>query len=216
MIEIHYKPGIVFNFPSYYGSDAGWFTAAERTTKQFLCDYIKPNFTIIDAGANIGMYTVPFSKLATEGKVYAFEPTDTINMLKTNLSFNNCSDNVILCNQPLGQFDGKKQDKVFKVWSQNVIDEKEFDFITLDTFVAQNDLKVDLLKIDVDSYDYEVLLGGKNFLMAQNPLVVVELNHALGKRGHNVQEAVEYMTEIGYNLQQILDGENFIFIKDVK
>jgi FkbM family methyltransferase len=214
MIEIHYKPGFYFNFPKYYASDAGWFTSAERTTKQFLCDYIKPNFTIIDAGANIGMYTIPFSKLASEGKVFAFEPTDTISMLKENLAYNNCLSNVELIDKPLGQFDGKKQDRVFKVWSQNLVDEKEFDFITLDTFVAQNNLKVDLLKIDVDSYDYEVLLGGKTFLMSQNPLIVVELNHALGKRNHTVEEALEYMIGIGYNLQQILDGENYVFVKN--
>lgn len=213
MIEIHYKPGIVFHFPRYYGSDAGWFSSAERKTKQFICDYIKPNFTIIDAGANIGMYTVPFSKLVPQGKVYAFEPTDTMQMLKANLAYNHCDDNVVLIERPLGQFDGKKQDRVFKVWSQNIVDDKEFNFITLDTFVKEQNLKVDLLKIDVDSYDYEVLLGGRTFLTEQNPLIVVELNHALGKRNHNVQEALEYMTEIGYKLQHVLDGENYIFIK---
>jgi FkbM family methyltransferase len=212
MLKISYPIG-TFNFPAYYEQDAWWFDQAERTTKQFLCDYIKPSFTIIDAGANIGMYTVPFSKLATNGTVYAFEPTDTIEMLKANLQHNNCQDNVVFCSQPLGQFDGKKQDKVFKVWSQNIIDDKEFDFITLDTFVAQNNLKVDLLKIDVDSFDYEVLLGGNQFLKEQNPLVVVELNHALGKRGHNVQEALEYMVETGYDLKEVLDGENFVFTK---
>ena len=213
MLTIHYKHGMVFDFPRYYGSDAGWFSSAERNTKQFLCDYIKPNFTIIDAGANIGMYTVPFAKLATQGKVYAFEPTDTIEMLKANLQYNSCTDNVVLCNQPLGQFDGKKQDIVFKVWSQNIVDNKEFDFITLDTFVTTNNLKVDLIKIDVDSYDYEVLLGGRKVLTEQNPLIIVELNHALGKRNHNVNEALVYMESIGYNLSQVLDGENYIFIK---
>lgn len=213
MLKISYPIG-TFDFPKYYKQDAWWFVQAEMETKKFLCDYIKPNFTIIDAGANIGMYTVPFSKLTPEGKVFAFEPTDTMNMLKENLQYNNCLSNVHFIDNPLGQFDGKIQDKVFKVWSQNIIDEKEFNFITLDTFVSQNKLKIDLLKIDVDSYDYEVLLGGKNFLLDQNPLVVVELNHALGKRGHNIKEALDYMTEIGYKLQQTLDSnENFVFKK---
>lgn len=213
MITIHYKNGVVFNLPKYYASDAGWFTSAERNTKEFLCDYIKPNFTIIDAGANIGMYTIPFAKLAYEGKVYAFEPTDTIEMLKENLAFNSCESNVVLQTQPLGEKDEVKKDRVFKVWSQGIVDDKEFSFITLDTFVKANQLKVDLIKIDVDSYDYEVLLGGKNFLTEQNPLVVVELNHALGKRKHHVQEALNYMDSIGYKLKFILDNENYVFEK---
>lgn len=213
MITIHYKNGVVFNLPKYYASDAGWFTSAERNTKEFLCDYIKPNFTIIDAGANIGMYTIPFAKLAYEGKVYAFEPTDTIEMLKENLAFNSCESNVVLQTQPLGEKDEVKKDRVFKVWSQGIVDDKEFSFITLDTFVKTNQLKVDLVKIDVDSYDYEVLLGGKNFLTEQNPLIVVELNHALGKRNHHVQEALNYMDSIGYKLKFILDNENYVFEK---
>jgi len=213
MITIHYKNGVVFNLPKYYASDAGWFTSAERNTKEFLCDYIKPNFTIIDAGANIGMYTVPFAKLAYEGKVYAFEPTDTIEMLKENLAYNSCESNVVLQTQPLGEKDEIKKDRVFKVWSQGIVDDKEFSFITLDTFVKTNQLKVDLIKIDVDSYDYEVLLGGRQFLTEQSPLVVVELNHALSKRNHHVQEALNYMESIGYKLKFILDNENYVFEK---
>ncbi len=213
MLSITYKDGLSFNFPRYYASDAGWFMSAEGNTKQFLCDYIKPNFTIIDAGANIGMYTVPFAKLAHQGKVFAFEPTDTVEMLKENLAYNNCASNVSIQLEPLGEKDEIKTDKIFKVWSQGIVDNKEFSFITLDTFVKSNNLTVDLVKIDVDSYDYEVLLGGKQFLTEQNPLVVVELNHALGKRNHNVQEALDYMSSINYKLKFILDNENYIFSK---
>lgn len=213
MLSITYKDGLSFNFPRYYTSDAGWFMSAEGNTKQFLCDYIKPNFTIIDAGANIGMYTVPFAKLAHQGKVFAFEPTDTVEMLKENLAYNNCASNVSIQLEPLGEKDEIKTDKIFKVWSQGIIDNKEFSFITLDTFVKTNNLTVDLVKIDVDSYDYEVLLGGKQFLTEQNPLVVVELNHALGKRNHTVQEALDYMSSINYKLKFVLDNENYIFSK---
>jgi FkbM family methyltransferase len=213
MLSITYKDGLSFNFPRYYASDAGWFMSAEGNTKQFLCDYIKPNFTIIDAGANIGMYTIPFAKLAHQGKVFAFEPTDTVEMLKENLAYNNCASNVSIQLEPLGEKDEIKTDKIFKVWSQGIVDSKEFSFITLDTFVKSNNLTVDLVKIDVDSYDYEVLLGGKQFLTEQNPLVVVELNHALGKRNHNVQEALDYMSSINYKLKFILDNENYIFSK---
>lgn len=163
MLSITYKDGLSFNFPRYYASDAGWFMSAEGNTKQFLCDYIKPNFTIIDAGANIGMYTIPFAKLAHQGKVFAFEPTDTVEMLKENLAYNNCASNVSIQLEPLGEKDEIKTDKIFKVWSQGIVDSKEFSFITLDTFVKSNNLTVDLVKIDVDSYDYEVLLGGKQF-----------------------------------------------------
>jgi FkbM family methyltransferase len=180
-------------------------------TKQFIHEFIKPHHVIIDAGANIGMYTVPFSKLAK--KVYAFEPTDIMEMLKINLSHNRCLDNVELFNQPLGSSDGQKHDKIFKVWSQGITDERVHDFITLDTFVNNIKEKIDLIKIDVDSYDYEVLIGGEKFLREQSPMIIIELNYALAKRGHTVDDARNFLISLGYNQQSIFDGENYIFSK---
>jgi FkbM family methyltransferase len=213
MITIEYTPTISYQFPSYNLCDAGWFISSERSTKKFIHEHIKSDFNIIDAGANIGMYTVPFSKLATNGKVYAFEPTDIFDMLEKNLSYNGCTENVTLINRPLGKEDGRKLDKIFKVWSQGITDDREHDFITLNSFVEQVRTKIDLIKIDVDSYDYEVLLGGDKFLREQSPLIIIELNHALEKRGHTIQDARDYLESIGYVEKEIFDGENYIFTK---
>jgi FkbM family methyltransferase len=213
MIKIQYTASVSYGFPFYNSCDAGWFTSAEMSTKQFIHDFVKPDFTIIDAGANIGMYTVPFSKLATKGHVHAFEPTDIIEMLRGNLAHNSCADNVSLYNQPLGLKDGPRVDKIFKVWSQGITDDREHDFVTLDTFVQKIGKKIDLIKIDVDSYDYEVLLGGEKFLKEQSPLIIIELNYALEKRGHTVQQAKDYLNSIGYFQRHLFDGENYIFTK---
>jgi len=212
MLKIDYGSNITIEFPHYFSNDSGWYQEAEKKTKDFFIKNIKPNFNIIDAGAQIGMYTVLFSKLAFEGKVFAFEPTETIEILNKNLQFNNCN-NVALHKVALSDKDEIKVDKIYRIWSQNVIDEKEFEFLTIDSFVQKNQLKIDLIKIDVDSYDYEVLLGSKNFFKNQNPIVVVELNHALAKRGYTVNQAIEYMFSIDYYLDQTLDHENFIFRK---
>jgi len=216
MITIQYTSEISYSFPSYNDCDADWFTSAEGSTKNFIHSYIKPEFNIIDAGANIGMYTVPFAKLAPKGTVYAFEPTDIVNMLDENLSYNSCKENVVLINQPLGKEDGRKLDRIFKVWSQGITDDREHDFITLDSFVEKIGKKIDLIKIDVDSYDYEVLLGGEKFLREQSPLIIVELCYALEKRGHSVQEAKDYLMSLGYVEKEIFDGENYVFIKQDK
>jgi FkbM family methyltransferase len=213
MISIQYTSEISYSFPSYNECDAGWFSSAEISTKKFIHSYVKPEFNIIDAGANIGMYTIPFSKLASKGTVYAFEPTDIVDMLEKNLAYNDCKENVILINRPLGKEDGLKLDKIFKVWSQGITDDREHDFITLNSFVEQIGKKIDLIKIDVDSYDYEVLLGGEKFLREQSPLIIIELNHALEKRGHTIQDAKNYLESIGYFEKEVFDGENYIFTK---
>ena len=213
MLSIKYGHNISFNFPRYYSNDASWYMLAESSTKQFFIDVIKPNFNIIDAGAQIGMYTVLFSKLATEGTVHAFEPTDTVNLLSDNLAYNNCK-NVKIHNIALSDKDGVYNDTIFKIWSQNVIETKEFEFTTIDTFTKKNNIKVDLIKIDVDSYDFEVLQGSKEVLLSQEPIIMVELNHALGKRGYEPRHAIDFMKSIGYSVKQVYDGENYFFTKD--
>ena len=201
------------NFPRYYASDVVWYTVAEPQTKKFFHENMKDNFHIIDAGAQIGMYTAFFSKFLTNGRVYAFEPTDTISMLQENLKYNECTANVELFANALGNLDGKHKDKVFKIWSQGVIDEREFDFIKIDTFVKTRNLNIDMIKIDVDSYDYEVLLGMKETLVQQKPIVVVEVNdRSLSKRGYNSKHILNYMSSMNYEIKHILDDENYVFI----
>lgn len=212
MLQINYPNNISFSFPKYYDCDVGWYRQAEMSTKQFFMDVIKKNFTIIDAGAQIGMYTVFFSKLASEGFVHAFEPTDTINLLNENLSFNNCN-NVKTHNIALSNKDGKYKDTVYKIWSQQVTETKEFNFITIDTFTKENNIKPNLIKIDVDSYDFEVLQGSQNILTSYEPMIIVELNQGLAKRGYEPQDVIDYMKSLNYNVKHVFDGENFLFTK---
>lgn len=212
MLSISYDKQITINFPYYFKEDADWYKAAEKNTKNFFISSIKPNFTIIDAGAQIGMYSVLFSKLAYDGKVYCFEPTDTIDFLNNNLNFNDCK-NVESHKIALSNKDGEYEDVIYKQWSQNKIDHKKFNFSTLDTFIKDNKLVVDLIKIDVDSYDYEVLLGCKKTLVEQSPIIVAELNHALKKRGFEPEDAIKFMNSLNYKVDKVLDNENYIFKK---
>lgn len=216
MVQVSYNingNNVVHNFPKYYECDKNWFSIAEKKTKEFFINTIKEDFNIIDAGAQIGMYTTLFGQLAPKGKIYAFEPTDTMDFLIENLKENGVS-NVELHKIALSNKVGRYTDRIFKVWSQEIIEEKEFNFETIDNFITKNNLTIDLVKIDVDSYDYEVLQGCENLLKNQSPIVVVELNHALGKRNYTIQQGVDLMTSWGYKVQSILDVDNYIFVKE--
>lgn len=210
MLNISYG-SFSLEFPKYIDSDAQWYKNAEMQTKQFYINNIKNNFNIIDAGAQIGMYSVLFSKL-TNGTVYSFEPTDNINLLNENLQYHKCK-NVKVYDLALSNINGVFKDKIYKIWSQQIVDDKEFNFITIDKFVKDNNIKLDLLKVDVDSYDYETLLGSKETLLNQNPIVVAELNIALLKRNKTVQESIDFMKSINYNVVGFYDNDNYVFKK---
>lgn len=214
MLKIKYGLNHEYEFPAYISNDYGWYIGAEIETKNFFIEKIQKKFNIIDAGAQIGMYSILFSKLAYEGKIFSFEPTDNSAMLEKNIQHNQC-DNVEILKFALSNKDGIYNEKIFKIWSQNIVEQKNFYFMTIDSFVKERNLNIDLIKIDVDSYDYEVLLGSKNTLITQNPIVVVELNHALEKRGFFPKHAVDFMKSINYNIIQVLDKENYIFGRNI-
>ena len=93
----------------------------------------------------------------------------------------------------MGQYSGRRVEKIFRLWG-GAPEELEYDFTTLDQFVERLGLrKLDCIKIDVDSFDFEVLMGGEKTLERFDPWLVVELNHALGVRGYSNMAALSWL-----------------------
>lgn len=190
-----------------------WYKTGEPNHKKWWWNNIKPEleWTMIDAGANVGIFSIIFGKKAK--KVYAFEPTETIHSLEKNLLANNIT-NVEIINKALGYKDETKKDRIYHIWDgANPLNEI-FEFVTIDTFVEERKEKIDAIKIDVDSYDYEVLMGARNVLLKQRPIVIVEVTDvALHLRQADSQKILSFMKdEMNYELKQILDGENYLFV----
>ncbi|UOD35544.1 FkbM family methyltransferase [Deferribacteraceae bacterium V6Fe1] len=197
----------------YYDEFLWYYPDCELETKKWVTDNCKDDWIILDCGANIGYYTILFAKLANKGYVYAFEPTDTIVKLKNNLEYHKIT-NVKIIHKALADTTCVKRDKIYKIWGKEA-EFKSFEFITIDDFIeGENVNKIDLIKIDVDSYDFEVLKGAEKTLKKFNPFVIVELNHALSLRNTSIYHAIEWMKNIGYDKGSVLDHENIIFKKN--
>jgi len=187
------------------------FPTYEPKTTKWALNHIKEDWICFDCGANIGYYTIIFSKCAPKGRVYAFEPTNTHTMLTQNCAENGC-ENVEFINEALGNKNGVFKEKVYKIWGKPPVN-KEFKFLTLDAFQeARKFDRIDLIKIDVDSFDYEVVEGAVNLLTELSPLVLVELNRALHLRNKKPKDVVNFMANINYENVKVLD-ENFLFRK---
>ena len=195
---------------SYYTNFLEYYPYCELQTKKWFVENIQDEWTILDVGANIGYYSILFSKLAKNGKVFSFEPTSTFDKLKENINFHSCN-NVELIQQALGNSKGEVIDKIFQIWGNEAKEEK-YSFNTIDNFIQERNFqKLDCIKIDVDSFDFEVLQGAENTILKFNPWIVVELNHALAKRNQNVNMVLEWLYSKGYNSAFITDHENYIF-----
>jgi len=130
----------------YYDEFLNYYPDCELETKKWIVDNCKDDWIILDCGANIGYYTILFAKLSNKGKVYAFEPTDTIEKLKNNLKHHKIT-NVKVIHKALSDITGVKKDKIYKIWGKEP-EFKNFEFITIDDFIkVENISKIDLIKI---------------------------------------------------------------------
>lgn len=195
---------------AYYDSFLNYYPMCELQTKYWFVEHVQPDWILIDAGANVGYYSILFAQLASTGTIYAFEPTSTFDMLQANLIQNDVQ-NVQPLRKAVGKKSGQINDRIFRIWGE-AAEKAVYDFTTIDDFVNEKNItKLDCIKIDVDSYDFEVLQGARTTLTTLNPIVVVELNYALQERGQTVKEAVEWMISLGYKHYIILDEVNYIF-----
>jgi len=195
--------------PAFYESFEWYYPECELQTKQWFVNTAQSDWIYLDCGANIGYYSILFSQLSPLGQVHAIEPTSTVDMLKKNLLYNQCT-NVTVHQLALGQYSGRRKEKIFRIWGE-APEELEYEFTTLDELVRCLNLKkLDCIKIDVDSFDYEVLMSGEKTLEQFDPWLVVELNHALAQRGYSNMAALSWLLDRGYKQCVVLDYDNFV------
>lgn len=186
------------------------YSGYEQLTVDLLATIIKDDWVVFDCGAKTGYYTLLFSEICQNGVVHSFEPTSTFDMLIENVKLNNIS-NVITNRLALGESTGLIEDNIYRIWGQSP-ERETYDFITIDDYCIKNNItKLDFIKIDVDSYDFEVLKGSINTLKNLKPIVTVELNYALNIRNSSVEEVVNWMIDNDYVLCHVTNDENHTF-----
>lgn len=130
----------------------------------------------IDVGANIGYYSLIFSKLAKkDGCVISIEPErENLQLLKKNLHEANCN-NVHVFNCALAAEKGKARLSLYKASNRGrhtmqhdygqgfqEVDCRRLDDILLDSQL--NAIEIDLLKIDIEGHEIFALKGAEETL----------------------------------------------------
>ena len=194
---------------AYYPRFADYYPEAELQTKRWFVRNARPDWVVVDIGANVGLYSLLLSRLAPRGHIHAFEPTKTARLLRENLAAAGAG-NVSVHEVALGATSGIREEPIYRIWGAPP-ETRRYQFITLDDFVNEARLtRLDCVKIDVDGFDLEVLRGARETLSRFDPWVVVELNHALATRGQSVGEALAWLFGQGYTEALVLDHENFV------
>lgn len=189
----------------------------EKNTRELIIPLIenKKDWYFFDCGAQAGIYSILFSLCAQNGKVICFEPTITYNALKRNMKFLQnkkvIPDNYVLEKIAVGNKTGIYKEEIWRLWQREKIKD-DYYFTTLDDYVIKNNLKgVDFVKIDVDSYDMEVLEGMTKIIEKYSPIILVEVNSALLLRGYKQKDVLDFMKIQGY--KDLGHGESNILWK---
>jgi len=163
----------------------------EGNTTAIVKKLVKRCQTIIDIGANIGYFTLIFSRLVgNKGKVIAFEPFPYFyDRLIYNLKLNPNIDNVITVNKGLYNKNCKKLiargfPSAAVVENENENLETDFskynysDFIVLDEWCEENNIKnVDVIKIDTDGSEVKIIKGAIKTIEKYKPVILCEFYH---------------------------------------
>jgi len=176
-----------------------------RSEKAAMAELVKPGMTVVDVGANVGLYTLFMAGLVgPTGRVIAFEPDpELVEMLRencaanrfTNVEIHNCAlgaepDRLVLHRLTLNSGEnhlGSMERGAFRRPVEVVV-------ATFDSLLP--DVRPDFVKVDVQGWELKVLKGMKQALTASRPRVFVELwPEGLRRAGNSPKELYAFIRE---------------------
>ncbi len=164
---------------------------------------------IIDVGGFIGDSALVFSDY-TDQKIYSFEPSkENFSLMKKTIELNGLN-NVIPVNLALG----REVDSVLyingndsSVRTSTIVSENSIHSTTLDNFVVQNNIKVGLIKVDIEGFEQEFLKGAEQTINTQKPVLLLSIYHNLDDYLH-IKPLIESWN-LGYTFRIIKPAETY-------
>lgn len=214
MFRFHHvkRDGINFHLDLKESVDRGIYLLGwEPLTIKWLNDNLNYGDVVIEVGANVGAHSLMISKIiGPSGSLEAFEPTDyAFKKLETNFLLNpTLKQNTNLHKLYVSnEVNKKSKHKIRSSWiinkSDNLANKMDEEYsgkiITLDEFFINLD-RLDLLKIDVDGFDFKVLEGAKRIIETFRPTVFIELSEVdLNRNNNSVSDVLSYFDDINYS-----------------
>jgi len=179
----------------------------EKNSTEQTKKLIISGMNILEVGGNIGYYLLIEAKLTgPKGKIYVFEPSPhNVELLEKNIKLNNYY-NVEIFPYAVGDSNSWAKFYISKRSNlcgfnktednENILDVR---IIKLDDFLK--DKKVDFIRMDIEGYEKEALMGLKETLnSARAPkYFFIEIHClALNKKGSSAGEIINYLKNYGY------------------
>lgn len=205
-------------FGLYYLFYKAYKIQSDRYERKLLAEFIKPGMTVVDVGANIGIFSRYLSDLVgPQGKVYAFEP-DATNFKHLSRNLRACS-NVELIQEAVSDETGEI--------SLFVSSELNIDHRTYDNGEGRHQVKInahrlddffppgtciDFIKTDIQGGEYKALRGMQRVL-TENPnlnLLIEFWPWGLTQFDENgVEMLIDLIKSYDFAIDLVKDGQRF-------
>ncbi|MFN5516435.1 MAG: FkbM family methyltransferase [Cyanobacteriota bacterium] len=184
-------------------AEGDWFEAE----MEFWRSWLQPGMTVIDVGANVGVYTFSAAqRVGSTGRVLAVEPFSTCVACLRETKRVNALDWVAVCPGAASDRQGKIYLSLHGANELNEVSSErptsgaveEVACFTLDSLFEREALEgVDVIKIDAEGHELAVLGGCREILDRFSPIILYE--NIAGSHGSN-QPVAQYLLDLGYQL----------------
>ncbi len=216
--DVDVAPGARFRIRSYacgLENDlfwAGYGGNVEKVSFAIWRELCREAKTMLDVGANTGVYALAAAALRPDAQVIAFEPVSRVcDRLRVNVALN--SSNIVVENVAVSDRSGVatlydtdtehvySASLEYEMLGEAYTRSYEVPTVTLDEYCATNGIRrVDLIKIDVERHEPAVVRGAKRVLEKNRPSILVEvLTPELGS------ELMEAIAGLGYAAYELHD-----------
>lgn len=196
---------------------------------------IKPGDTVIDIGANFGLYTKFLSEATgNTGKVFSFEPVPgTFDILKNNINKSKLN-NVTIFKKAISDKNGEAfifipeykdgSENYYEASLQNATQENgiRIETIRLDDWLSDKINNIDFIKMDVEGHEPQALSGAEKILSKFHPKLMIEINDGF-EEGSTGKKVLNFLSKFNYEINYFdgstlrktdgnEEGVNFIFL----
>jgi FkbM family methyltransferase len=225
LAECH-RSGFVWSLDLDEGIDFSiWLLGSfESETVRSYSKMVHKGDVVLDIGANMGAHTLPLARLVgDQGHVIAFEPTKyAFTKLRKNVIGNPEIRNRVTCIQAMlvDKINEHPPSAVYSSWPLNQYENLHLGHqgklmttegaiaTTLDVALSGLDFdRVDFIKLDIDGFECQMLVGARETLHKWQPPIIMELApYVLEEQGASVEELLALLCDFGYSIFS-LDGK---------
>jgi len=196
----------------------------ETCQRRFVNDWLEPGMTVLDIGANQGLYTLMASrKCGPSGRVIAFEPCRVERLkLRWNLAWNGCKNVTIQCKAVgrapasdlvfyavVGAETGGNSLRPPAADLATATKQEKVGMTSVDVFCEASGIdRVHFVKLDVEGGELDVLHGSHHLLSnLPRPVMLLEVSDVrTAPWGYAAREVVSYLADLGYTFFEIGDS----------